>query len=233
MPAHEPAHATQTSPLVAPRAHDSNKQCMRSRCKYCGWSRAKNSTRQYEHLQQCHEFQQTTEGQQAVSDGLLTSAPVDQSGHVPAKSIWRGGAPNPNLSGNNRQRQHRQSNAAPARAQPQSPSLANHLLTKNKAFAGEAIQVQFLSHAGCGTLQESALQQWLTQQTHLSRASTAFIGSLIGKIRLPATDFPQNDTSHRALDLLVSTINNAKRELEFLRQTQQKYNIPGGKELPT
>ena len=105
-------------------------------------------------------------------------------------------------------------------------------MTLNKEAVGQAVQVQFLSHAGCGTLQGNALQQWLTQQTHLSRASTAFIGSLIGKIRLPATDFPQSDTSHRALDLLVSTINNAKRELEFLRTTQQKYGIPSGKDLP-
>lgn len=208
-------------------------KCMRARCKYCGWARAKNSTRQYEHLQQCHEFQKTTEGQQAVEEGLLTTAPVDSSGHVPAKSIWRGGAPNPNLTGANRQRQIRPSNAAPVRAPQPSPSLANHLLTKNKDALDQAVQLQFLSHAGCGTLQESALQQWLTQQTHVSRASTSFIGNLIGKIRLPATDLPQSDTSHRALDLLVSTINNAKRELEFLRTTQHKYSIPGGKDQPS
>lgn len=207
---------------------------MRARCKYCGWARAKNSTRQYEHLQQCHEFHQTTEGQQAVDDGLLSRAPVDSTGQVPMKSIWRGGAPNPNLNGANRQKPSRPSNAAPARAPPPplAPSLANHLLTKNKDAVDQAVQVQFLSHAGCGTLQASALQQWLTQQTHLSRASTSFIGNLIGKIRLPPTDFPQSDTPHRALDLLVSTINNAKRELEFLRTTQHKYQIPGGKELP-
>lgn len=205
---------------------------MRSRCKYCGWSRAKNSTRQYEHLQQCHEFQNTTEGQQAVEDGLLTTAPVDPNGQVPAKSIWRGGAPNPNLSGKSRPRQGRQSNVAPAHPPPPSPSLANHLLSKNKDAVDQAVQVQFLSHAGCGTLQASALEQWLAQQTHLSRASTSFIGNLIGKIRLPATDLPQSDTFHRALDLLVSTINNAKRELEFLRTTQHKYNIAGGKDLP-
>lgn len=207
---------------------------MRARCKYCGWARAKNSTRQYEHLQQCHEFQKTTEGQQAVEDGLLTTAPVDGNGQVPAKSIWRGGAPNPNLSGAGPGRpKGRPSNPTPARAQPPAPSLANHLLTKNKDTVDQAVQVQFLSHAGCGTLQASALEQWLAQQTHLSRASTSFIGNLIGKIRLPATDFPQSDTSHRALDLLVSTINNAKRELEFLRTTQHKYGIAGGKELPS
>lgn len=205
---------------------------MRARCKYCGYSRAKNSTRQYEHLQQCHEFLKTAEGQQAVDEGLLTTAPVDQSGHVPMKSIWRGGAPNPNLSGSNRQKQARASNAAPVRAQQPSPSLANHLLTKTKEAVDDAVQSHFLSHAGCGTLQAPALEQWLTQQTHLSRASTSFIGNMIGKIRLPATDFPQSETSHRALDLLVSTINNAKRELEFLRTTQHKYNIAGGKDLP-
>lgn len=208
-------------------------QCMRARCKYCGFARAKNSTRQYEHLQQCHEFHNTTEGKQAVDDGLLTSAPTDQNGQIPAKSIWRGGAPNPNLSGANRPLKSRPSNAGPSRAQPPAPSLANHLLTKSRDVVEQAVQVQFLSHAGCGTLQLSALQQWLTQQSHVSRATTAFIGSLVGKIRLSATDNPQSDTSYRALDLLVSTINNSKRELDFLRTTQHKYNIHIGKDLPT
>ena len=207
---------------------------MRSRCKSCGWSRAKNSTRQYEHLQQCTEFHKTTEGQQAINEGLLTLASIDPAtGKPSAKSVLRGGAPNMSLSSAPAPRPRgRPSGVTPARPVQPSPSLAGHLLTKNSTTIDQAVQVQFLSHAGCGTLQAAALQQWLTQQTHLSRASTSFIGNLIGKIRLPATDFPQSDTSHRALDLLVSTINNAKRELEFLRTTQQKYSIAGGKDLP-
>lgn len=66
----------------------------------------------------------------------------------------------------------------------------------------------------------------------MSRAFTTFIGSVIGKIRLTDTNLPQGDTSWRALDLLVSTINNAKRELEFLRTTQNKYALQSDSEPP-
>lgn len=209
-------------------------QCMRTRCKYCGFSRAKNTTRQFEHVQQCNEFLNSNEGQQAVADGLLTmQPPPEPQGNASGGKgdIFRGRAPNPTFN----RPGGKASNLAAARPAPPpkpSPSLVNHLLTKNRTALEQATQLQFFSHAGCGTLSSAALQQWLAQQGHMSRVLCTFIGSLIGKIRLSDTQNPSNDTSWRALDLLVSAVNNAKRELEFLRTTHFKYYLQHEAESP-
>lgn len=57
-----------------------NLQCMRSRCQYCGAVRAKNSTRQYEHLQQCSAFLNSSEGQRALADGAIQPMPAGSNG---------------------------------------------------------------------------------------------------------------------------------------------------------
>ncbi|KAF2485814.1 hypothetical protein BDY17DRAFT_111980 [Neohortaea acidophila] len=222
----------------------STQKCMRTRCKYCGFVRAKNSTRQYEHLQSCNEYLASSEGQQALADGLLT-APIDASRSTNANTgdIFNGAAPNPNLTfpeqirGGKRVRLSNpaQSTSTPTRPPPPrkpSPSLVNHLLTQNRSSVEQSIQLPFLSHAGCGTLSRAALQQWLTQQSHLSRSLCTFIGTLIGKIRLNDAPNPSLDTSWRALDLLVSALNNAKRELDFLRSTHMKYGLQQDTDAP-
>lgn len=206
-------------------------QCMRARCKHCGFVRAKNSTRQFEHLQQCADFLNSSEGQQAVTDGILT---MQLNTEAPSAStsgkgdIWKGAAPNPNLTFRNpapRQRTSTGRPTIPPTTPKPVPSLISHLLMKSSLAVEQSTQLPFLSHAGCGTLSRAALQQWLTQQNHLSRSLCTFIGSLIGKIRLTPTLNPNLDTSWRALDLLVSALNNAKRELEFLRTTHVKYGL--------
>jgi hypothetical protein len=210
---------------------------MRARCKYCGAVRAKNSTRQFEHLQQCNEFLNSTEGAQAQAEGVLDQSPVDGP-NTNRPDIFRGRAPNTNFQLNRnrerasgRQQQSQRPNQTPTQPKP-APSLVNHLLAKNSDALGKATQQQFLSHAGCGTLSSAALQQWLTQQGHMSRALVTFIGNVIGKIRLADAKNPLQDTNWRTLDLLVSCINNAKRELEFLRSTAQKYGLQSDGEGP-
>jgi hypothetical protein len=213
---------------------------MRARCKFCGFVRAKNTTRQFEHVQQCNEFLNSNEGRVAVSEGLLSMQPpfdADATASGGRGDIFKGRAPNPTF--NRFAGKQRQSgggpNVTPSRLGPPpkpTPSLVNHLLTKNREAIDQATQLQFLSHAGCGTLSSAALQQWLAQQGHMSRALCTYIGSLIGKIRLTDTENPSNDTSWRALDLLVSAVNNAKRELEFLRTTHFKYNLQTEPESP-
>lgn len=195
---------------------------MRVRCRSCGFVRAKNATRQVEHIQQCQDFLNSSDGQEAVNQGLLTMRPPNEQDNTPARSGFLSGrAPNPTF--NPSRKQH---NIARRDAPPKpSPSLVNHLLSKNAHQIESATQVQFLSHAGCGTLSATALQQWLTQQGHMSRALISYIGSLIGKIRLPDTRDPSNDTTSRTVDLLISALNNAKRELDFLRTTQSKYHL--------
>ncbi|KAK5701204.1 hypothetical protein LTR17_022780 [Elasticomyces elasticus] len=203
-------------------------KCMRVRCHYCGYVRAKNTTRQVEHLAGCRDFLASTEGQQALANGdLMTPGEANPNG----TDIWRGGAPNPNLAGVNPRKgpkQARQSTGSmqtPARPNAQKPSLASHLVTRLAAALTEATQKPFLSHAGCGTLSAAALNQWLAQEIHISRALVPFVGSLIGKVRIPETSNLTSDSTYRAIDLLCSAVNNMKKELEFLESTKRKYNL--------
>lgn len=170
-----------------------------------------------------------------MADGsfALQKTPTSTSASQGHRDVFRGGAPNTNL-GPARPRMSAQHGDARVKPTPTravtapsepAPSLVNHLITKSRSAIEEATRVPFLSHAGSGSLSSEALRQWLPQQAHLSRALCSFIGSLISKIRLPDTANPHLDSSWRALDLLVSTINNAKRELEFLRSTQAKHGL--------
>lgn len=96
----------------------------------------------------------------------------------------------------------------------------------------EATQRPFLAKAGNGTLSLEAVEQFLTQENHISRAFPCFLGQLIGKIRLPEVENPQEDAEWRAFDLLVSALNNAKRELEFLRSTKDKCGLRNNFDAP-
>lgn len=149
--------------------------------------------------------------------------------------VFGGRAPNPVFARPNKRQRVSGPSSTPARPVPRSkplPSMVSFLINKNHSLLEYATQLPFLSHAGCGTLAKPALQQYLSQQGHVARAFCAFIGNLIGKIRLIATSNPSVDTSWRALDLLVSALNNAKRELEFLRDTCEKFNLHLEQEIP-
>ena len=110
------------------------------------------------------------------------------------------------------------------------PSLVNHLLSREPTAFTTATQQPFLSHAGCGTLSQGPLIQWLAQDSHIGRGFISFIGQLIGKIRLPETANSQQNTNYRALDLLISAMNNVRREMSFFEATQQKYGLQVGGE---
>lgn len=204
---------------------------MRVRCRHCGFVRAKNTTRQVEHLSTCREFLTSAEGQQVVNSGGLMLSETEGT------DIWRGGAPNPNLAGMiNRRGPNSKPRASggggggggaqqmPSRTAPR-PSLASHLISRMGTTLTDATQRPFLSHAGCGTLSAAALNQWLAQEIHISRALVPFVGQLIGKTRIPETSDLTHDPTYRALDLLCSAVNNMKKELEFLEATKRKYNL--------
>ncbi|KAK3109756.1 hypothetical protein LTR53_016633, partial [Teratosphaeriaceae sp. CCFEE 6253] len=218
-------------------------QCVRVRCRHCGFVRAKNTTRQVEHLTGCREFLNTPEGQQAMANGDLMPNPV--VGNGAGKEIWLGGQPNPVVQGVVAKRgpyKPRQNTAAsqtiaprPQATRPQQPpkpSLAGHLVSRLNNALTEATQKPFLSHAGCGTLSATALNEWLSQEIHISRALVPFVGSLIGKIRIPETSDLIQDPTYRAIDLLCSAVNNMKKELEFLESTKRKYNLDVATEEP-
>nr|POE62916.1 hypothetical protein CFP56_03819 [Quercus suber] len=226
------------------------RKCMRTRCNFCGYVRAKNTTRQFEHLQNCGEFLESAEGQQAQANGELDLVVVrvseDDNGQSSAlnsvnSEIWKGGLPNPNLAGRpiakvtkSLNKNGRPSGPIPLKVlqTPKLPSMINLLLSRSSTAVAAATQQQFLSNAGCGTLSAVALCQWLAQEIHISRALIPFVGSLIGKIRIPESDKLQCDPIFRATDLLCSAVNNMKKELEFIEATKRKYFLQVPKEEP-
>nr|POF07688.1 hypothetical protein CFP56_70590 [Quercus suber] len=226
---------------------------MRTRCNFCGYVRAKNTTRQFEHLQNCRDFLDSTEGQQAKANGELALVVVRASDEdndngvirsAPTSvnsEIWKGGLPNPNLAGRpvakvvrSLHKNNRSQGLSPFRIPdaPKLPSMINLLLSQSSAKVATATQQQFLSHAGCGTLSASALNQWLAQEIHISRALIPFVGALISKIKIPESDKLQYDPTFRATDLLCSAVNNMKKELEFIEATKRKYLLQVPREEP-
>ncbi|KAF2023624.1 hypothetical protein EK21DRAFT_80446, partial [Setomelanomma holmii] len=203
-------------------------QCARVRCKSCGFVRAKNVTRQAEHLTQCKQFLLPTEAalnekqnrQSAIGNSAWTDPDSLLSHHHPNRP--RGGmAPyDPGLPTQTPQ---------PAEA----PSLAQHLLVQAEDLLVSATHHTFLSHAGCGSLTENALNQWLTQIGYISRSLVSFIGTLIGKIRIPETANLERDSTFRCLDLLCSAVNNMKKELGFLEATKRTYGLEVNFDEPT
>lgn len=114
--------------------------------------------------------------------------------------------------------------AAPVTPAP-APSLASYLLTRDPASFNNATQQPFLSHAGCGTLSAGALGHWLAQDSHISRGYISFVGQLIGKIKLPAVQNTQSNPLYRTMDLLISALNNVRREMSFMEVTATKFNL--------
>lgn len=210
---------------------------MRVRCKHCGFVRAKNTTRQVEHLLQCPDFLSSADGQAAIAETTFTPVLSASAGPNLPSEIWRGKAPNPNISvqkrGPGRPRHSGVAASTPlqthAPSRPQ-PSLTTHLLTRDPAAFAAATRQPFLSHAGCGTLALTPLLHWLAQDSYVSRAFLAFIGTLIGKIRLPEAKNSQQNSAYRAADLLISAANNVRREIGFFEVTVQKYGLQIGGE---
>jgi hypothetical protein len=207
-------------------------QCLKVKCLHCGYIRAKNTTRQIEHLQECQVYLNSPEAA-AVAAGESSNMTPEA-----ARNVLNGTHPNPNLQihrrGPNQKRKEPPLIPAPARlapTQPQ-PSLTHHLLSQNHGLFCSATQSPFLSHAGCGTLSTRAMTQWMTQDGYFGGALIQFIGSLIGKLRLPPNENVQVDPSWRTLDLLISALANIRREMTFFEITAEKYHIAGGDDPP-
>lgn len=217
---------------------------MRSRCKFCGLVKAKNTTRQFEHLQTCAAFLDSPDGQAALADGRMAQDQAGRVDHGRGQDIWRGGAPNPNLMIDRQPVRPRQSTGreaahppriAPAGAAPPNVtlSLAHLLQNKHADAVKNATQATFLEQAGRGILSANAVQHWFVQQSHLSRTLIPFTGNVIGKLRLPHVANPQQDSTSRVMELLVSAVSNVKREWDFIQNTQNKYGLQVADEPPT
>jgi len=157
------------------------------------------------------------------------------------QGIWSGRTPNPGLSvkrrGPNKRnrdasmKEHKVAAPALMRPQPQ-PSITNHLLARSSAEFSAATQRPFLSHAGSGTLAAEKLGQWLSQDAYISRGYISLVGALISKIRLPQIANSQIHPSWRTMDLLISALNNVRREMSFFEITASKYQLAVTEEAP-
>lgn len=233
-------------------------KCNKVRCLHCGFVRAKNTTRQIEHLQDCQAYlassdaqahllqqqqQQQAQQQQQQQQHQPQNAPGPTDPNIaPAPSqILNGQQPNPNLQvhrrGPNNKRPRESLPIAPnvqMVALPRhAPSLTAHLLATCTTPFTHATQQPFLSHAGCGSLAAGPLSQWLVQDGHYSRGYIRFVGTMLGKIRLPQTQNSQFHPMYRTMDLLISALNNMRREMQFFEITATKYGLQLGNENPT
>lgn len=75
--------------------------------------------------------------------------------------------------------------------------------------------------------------QWLVQDGHYSRGYIRFVGQLLAKIRLPQTQNSQFHPMYRTMDLLISALNNMRREMQFFEITATKYGLALGNEPPS
>lgn len=153
--------------------------------------------------------------------------------------ILSGQAPNPNLQvhrrGPNAKRGRDGQTLAPniPIAPHVAPSLTAHLLAICSTSFTRATQQPFLSHAGCGSLGAGPLSQWLVQDGHYARGYIRFIGQLLAKMRLPQTQNSQFHPMYRTMDLLISALNNTRREMQFFEITATKYGLTLGAESPS
>jgi thiaminase len=221
---------------------DQDKKCNKVRCLHCGFIRAKNTTRQIEHLQDCQPYLASPEAQAhllAQQQQQQNGAPIDPNMAPSPSQILTGQQPNPNLQvhrrGPNSKRGRDGQPIAPniAMAPNVAPSLTSHLLTICSGPFTHATQQPFLSHAGCGSLAPGPLSQWLAQDGHYARGYIRFVGQLLAKIRLPQTQNSQFHPMYRAMDLLISALNNMRREMQFFEITATKYGLVLGTEPPT
>jgi hypothetical protein len=220
---------------------DTPSKCNKVRCLHCGFVRAKNTTRQIEHLQECQSYLASPDAQahMAQMQQQQSAEAIDTTMSQAPSQILNGQAPNPNLQvhrrGPNTKRARDGKPIAPnlPMSPHQAPSLTAHLLATCSHPFTQATQQPFLSHAGCGSLAASPLSQWLVQDGHYSRGYIRFVGQLLAKIRLPQTQNSQFHPMYRTMDLLISALNNMRREMQFFEITATKYGLVLGQEGPT
>lgn len=226
---------------------DTPSKCNKVRCLHCGYVRAKNTTRQIEHLQECQAYLATPEAQahvlaQEQQQQQQQQEQRSQNGAAPApgpSQILNGQHPNPNLQINRRGPHSKRGRdgqpIAPSVpiAPHFTPSLTSHLLATCAGPFAQATQQPFLSHAGCGSLAIGPCSQWLAQDAHMARGYIRFIGQLLAKMRLPLTQNSQFHPIYRTMDLLISALNNTRREMQFFEITATKYGLGIGGEPPS
>lgn len=105
-------------------------------------------------------------------------------------------------------------------------SLTRSLLDSDPDRFTRATQAPFLSLAGKGLVPKSTLSVWLSQDRIYAQAYITFVGALISRVRLPEIDTEVEGSLHnKILQLLVSSLDNIQKELQFFSTTAKNYHL--------
>jgi len=110
-------------------------------------------------------------------------------------------------------------------------SLTRHLVSLSSIPRpySAATEHTFLSAAGHGTLGDSLLALWLSQdRIYAAHAYPRFIGLLISKIPFcssDALDSREEKKNQEVLKILAFSLDNVVREAAFFRETSQKWKL--------
>lgn len=111
-----------------------------------------------------------------------------------------------------------------------SESLTAHLVSLSTTPTySAAIEHPFLISAGNSSLKDSLLALWLSQdRTYAAHAYPRFIGSLIANIPFDAShslSSSEEALNQRILKVLVYSLDNIVREIEFFKQTAEQWGL--------
>ena len=108
-------------------------------------------------------------------------------------------------------------------------TVTSHLTSLHPRSYSAATQHPFLTAAGSGTLPDSRLALWLSQdRIYAAHAYPRFIGLLISKIPFSsydALDSPQEKHNQKVLKILAFSLENVVREAAFFRETSEKWGL--------
>ncbi|KAK0128844.1 hypothetical protein ONS95_000792 [Cadophora gregata] len=102
--------------------------------------------------------------------------------------------------------------------------LTTHILSLHPEAFTLATQSPFLAHAGAGTLSKNVLQKWLAQDRLYAQAYIRFAALLLANVGLKGR-VDERALEERLLDLLLSSINNVRRELKFFEDVATRYDL--------
>lgn len=102
-------------------------------------------------------------------------------------------------------------------------------ITSKEAF-DRATRHPFLEAAGKGELSKEKLSQWVAQDRLYAQAYVRFIGALLTKVVLPSCNtnskaYRAETTEQHIFDVLVESLNNIHRELEFFDEVSMEYGL--------
>ncbi|KAH8692728.1 putative transcription regulator PAB1642 [Talaromyces proteolyticus] len=111
-----------------------------------------------------------------------------------------------------------------------SKPLTSLLTSTSTVFFDRATKHPFLKAAGQGEVTKEKLSQWLAQDRLYAQAYVRFIGGLLTKVVLPTCNPDSKKcksptTEQRVFRILVDSLTNIQRELEFFDEVAMEYGL--------